>query len=283
MSDLSLNHEALDASNRVLGFLAGATSQSFNQIGYGFVEAGVISGLTKGAESALAFTGDGADGGDGAETSSFSSLGALLKGLQDSNTSAPAFAQPLEAGDIPADPSTVVYLDAAQADMDDQLAWFSSAQNLVNLEDSFSLPGSPSESSVLVESSSSLVSDLLSDLLARLTNSETAESELSGEKQAAIRDFLDSVGSDLDGSARDFFQSNVQGRVKAITGEAIDSLGIDALDPVIDPAQEFDYYGTSAELIQDTRDALSLSSVALPQIGPTTAWVRDDLLQRLEA
>jgi hypothetical protein len=127
------------------------------------------------------------------------------------------------------------------------------------------------------------VSDLLSDLLARLSSNDSFEPELDGEKQAAFRDFLDVVGGDLDGSARDFFQSNIQGRIKGVTGELVDSLGVDALDPVIDPVQDFDYYGTFADLIQDSRDALSLSSIALPQIGPTVAWVRDDLIQRFDA
>lgn len=279
MSDFSLSLEALDASNRVLSLLAGATSQSFNQIGYGVVEGNEGPSPLSGADGLNSEAGELPGGIGEAEAVSSTGLIGPARSLQDQDSQIAALTIDAEGAAL-ALGDGVAYSGSADAEMDDQSFWGLSGQNLSNSEASDSALGAQADATNLLESSSSLVSDFLSDLLARLTSEESLESDLSGENQAAFRGFLDTLGGVLDDSARDFFQSHVQGQVKGMTGDIIDQLGVDALEPVIDPLHNFDYYGTSADLIQSTRDALSLSSIALPPIGPTVAWVRDEFLQR---
>lgn len=260
-----LAHDALDASNRVLGLLAGATGQSFNQIGYGFVpEGGTL--FVHGSEGNYSNLDKTSFKEGTLDSSVLYALAISGKGLEDLSANPLGFASVLE-GTAPntLDRNSPFDVSPFQADMDDQLIFAGSAQSPASFDGLDAALGGPLEGLTLVDTPSVFFSDL------------------NGEKQAAFREFLDTVGGDLDGAARDFFQSNVQGRVKAITGEAIDSLGVDALDPLVDPVQAFDYYGTSADLIQNTRSALSLSSIALPQVGPTVAMARDELFQRLDA
>ncbi|MDH4395267.1 MAG: hypothetical protein QE278_06290 [Limnobacter sp.] len=285
MTQPILNQEALDASNRALGLLAGATPQSFSKIGYGFADSVLTSGLTASTEGAGAYLASifSSDLAAPALPSQGSSL--LLKTVQDVGTASPLPLQLYEADPASSLVGSAAFnnLNADSSEMDD--AWQSAASSLTpsSLDDSSALLNAQPDASTLVDSSSAFVSDLLADLLARLSSNDAVAPELTGENQAAFRMLLDSLGESLDGSARDFFQSNVQGQVKAITGGVIDSLGVEALDPVVNPIQDFDYYGTSADFIQDTRTALSLSSIALPPIGPTVAWVRDDLIQTFNA
>lgn len=282
MPNQALSLEALDASNRVFSLLAGASSQSFEQIGYGFAE-GSASFLA--AEPTAYFNGLSSESSFGAVSSEGSSGVSTL-------TSAKAVLESLPGALAPAldtDAVAAAYSDGfalpetAQPGMDDQLIWGGTPQSSLGQDFSDSLVTGQTESASLLETSSLFVSDLLTDLIDRLSSEKSLESDFDGEKQAAIRDFLNSVGSGVEDTARDFFQSNVQGQLKGITGEAVDGLGVDAVDPVVDPIQSFDYYGTSADFIQDTRDTLSLSSVALPAVGPGVEWLADSLSQRLNA
>lgn len=279
MSDLSLSQEALDASNRVLGLLAGATSQSFTQIGYGVVETAGYLIQADQNDSVIAPAELVALESIEHDTVVQSALTGLLKNVSSHDlTSLPS----LPEADVTSIPYSAVAnaLSPFHSEMDDQLVWSSTAQSVPNTEANDLSAVSLSDSALSTEAAGSFVSDLLSDLLERITTEESFEPELDGENQAAFRDFLDALGGELDGGARDFFQSNVRGQIKEITGDLIDNSGLDTLDPVLDPLQDFDYYGTSSNLIQDTRDALSLSSLAVPPIGPTVAWAVEAFLQR---
>lgn len=280
MPNQSSSLESLDASNRVFGLLAGASAQSFNQIGYGFAE-GVVS-FVPDASTAYAnglsidpsYWDGGPEGLGGVATYGF------VKAAQESmqTTAAPI---------LDADALAASYTDGfappsmTQPEMDDQLIWGTTPQTAVGQDLSDAAISVQSESGSLIETAGSFVSDFLADLIDRLSSEKSLESDLDGENQAAIREFLNAVGAGVEDAARDFFQSNVQGQVKGISGEVIDGLGVDAADPVVDPLQSVDYYGTSADFIQDTRDTLSLSSLALPAIGPVVDMLSDSLSQRL--
>lgn len=280
MPNQSFRLESLDASNRVFGLLAGASAQSFNQIGYGFAE-GVVSFVPDASTTYASSLSSDPSFGDvspeglgGVNTSGF--VKAALEPLQ--TTTSPV---------VDADALAVIYTDGFASpamnppEMDDQLIWGTMPQTTVGQDLSDVAISVQSESGSLIETSGSFVSDFLADLIDRLSSEKSLESDLDGENQAAIRDFLNAVGASVEDAARDFFQSNVQGQVKGISGEVVDGLGVDAVDPVVDPLQSVDYYGTSADFIQDTRDTLSLSSLALPAIGPGADMLADSLSQRL--
>ncbi|MCQ8896618.1 hypothetical protein NQT62_09255 [Limnobacter humi] len=118
--------------------------------------------------------------------------------------------------------------------------------------------------------------DGLSSLLARLVeDAERAQADFSaefnGERQGAVRGFIDDAGHQFSETTRDFFQDSVRGQVKGLLENVVDHTGSTELQLATDPVFAVDYYGTGATLVNSGLHAVPIGAITLPQLGPLVA------------
>lgn len=271
--------ENLNASNRAMGLFAGVTSEAYERLGFGHSGASLLDTLLKAFLANTPSVESSADEGVLPAWVDYSLrsapnpdlLAVRTAILEDENPGAlQALAEsvPLPLGAMPASPPP-------PSSMDDLQDWSNAA---VLAPADLSALGSSSLGSELgasVEQTASSVFDLLTALS---TESADLSGGFDGERQRLIRDFIDDVGERSGSGIREFLQTEVRGELKGALQGAVDSVGIEALDPVSDPVFAVDYYGESANIINGTLESSSLSSVALPPLGPTFTAMTDPLI-----
>lgn len=113
---------------------------------------------------------------------------------------------------------------------------------------------------------------------------ENADQPFDGSRQENIREFIiDSIGEfrSVDFTVRDFLQEHVRGEIKELVQGSLERLTGDNLDPVTDPLFAVDYYGTSADVINETLSVVQnispMGTTVLPRIGPLSTQLLSSL------
>ena len=129
-----------------------------------------------------------------------------------------------------------------------------------------------------------LLSSFLAEIIEQAQKSRAEfDGAFDGDRQGAIREFLDSTGAALGTETRGILQDNFAGVGRGAADFALETLGIDLFDPLTNPLLATDYYGESAALINNLLDVLvqPIGSLSLPEIGPLIGNSRDELLGTL--
>jgi hypothetical protein len=103
---------------------------------------------------------------------------------------------------------------------------------------------------------------------------ENADQPFDGSRQENIREFIvDSISEfrSVDFTVRDFLQEHVRGEIKGAIQGSVELWTGDSLNPITDPLFAVDYYGTSADVINETLSVVQnispMGTTVLPRIG----------------